>query len=85
MPASQLSDVTLSSAWRLSLAALFSSTRIGPKAAWTWRVAATRAAVSVRSAATKSGGVAYFASEQRLQAEVEKAIEAAVESFNGGT
>ena len=30
-------------------------------------------------------GVAYFASEQRLQAEVEKAIEAAVESFNGGT
>jgi hypothetical protein len=50
MPASQLSEVVASILWRWSLAALFSSTVIGPKRSRTTSIAASSVATSVMSA-----------------------------------
>ena len=57
MPASQDSGVTLTRSCRRSLAALFSSTRIGPQAARTVATASRSASMLVRSAWTNVGGM----------------------------
>jgi hypothetical protein len=57
MPLSQLSGVVSSILWRWSLAALFSSTVIGPRRPRIMSIAASSFAMSVMSACTNSGGV----------------------------